>query len=240
MKHFYSDSLPWKSLLKQKGDYQEGKTGKHYFVATCQKPDLTLQYMSVYIKPWSFTARPVSLRTVTHFPCRGERQAGKTTPTGPDLPIPRLVLLVFRVLALVCVDEPVLTVVLVVFLAPEAPSLCLAVAAAPPVCLDEAGRVALCCFLAWASRGRTWFPRARGLVSHLSEQIRGSRKKKKKCSVYRLKRRDQKWGKKNKKSSSMQTDAQTDMQTKTQEILEERGGAGPSWWWSKSLAQLFH
>lgn len=66
-----------------------------------------------------------------------------------NLPVPRPVMLVFRGgLALACVDDPVLTVVLVVFLAPEAPSLCFAVAAVPPAGLDDAGGVALGCFLA--------------------------------------------------------------------------------------------
>lgn len=77
-----------------------------------------------------------------------------------------------RGLALAWVDEPVLPGVLVVFLVPEAPSLCLPVAAAPPTGLEEGGRVALCCFLDWTSRGRTWLGRAGGLVSHLSEQSR--------------------------------------------------------------------
>lgn len=56
-------------------------------------------------------------------------------------------LLVLRGLVLACMDEPVLPVVLAVFLVPEAPSLCLAVAAVPPAGLEEAGRVALSCFL---------------------------------------------------------------------------------------------
>lgn len=75
---------------------------------------------------------------------------GKLTsvPYQLNLPIPRLVLLVLRGLALVCVDEPALPVVLAVFLVPVAPSLCLVVAAVPPVGLEEAGRVALCSFLA--------------------------------------------------------------------------------------------
>lgn len=109
------------------------------------------------------------------------RQARTSTGFGPNwlhLPTPRLVLLVLRGLVLAWVDEPVLPVVLVTFLAPAAPSLCLVEAAALPAVFEEAGRVALCCFLAWASRGRAWFARAGGLVSDLSEQIRGSRKEK--------------------------------------------------------------
>lgn len=56
--------------------------------------------------------------------------------------------LVLRAYVLVWVDEPVLPVVLAVFLVPEAPSLCLVVGAVPPTVLEEVGRVALCCFLA--------------------------------------------------------------------------------------------
>lgn len=82
----------------------------------------------------------------------------------------------FRGLALAWVDEPALPVDLLVFLVPDAPSLCLVVAAVLPAGLEEAGMVALCCFLAWTSRGRTWFARAEGLVSRLSGQTREGRK----------------------------------------------------------------
>lgn len=75
-----------------------------------------------------------------------DRPAG-FSPNRLNLPVPRLVLLVLRGLALACEDEPVLTVVLVVFLVPEAPSLCLAVAGAPAAGLEAAGREELCCFL---------------------------------------------------------------------------------------------
>lgn len=77
-------------------------------------------------------------------------QAGKniTSRHQLNLPIPRQLLLALRGFALACVDEPALPVVLAVFLVPEAPSLCLAMAAAPPAGLEDAGTAALCCFLA--------------------------------------------------------------------------------------------
>lgn len=79
---------------------------------------------------------------------RGNSRTTRFSPTQLNLPVPRLVLLVLRGLALGCKDEPVLGAVLAAFLAPEAPSLCLGVAVAPPAALEEAGRVELCCFLA--------------------------------------------------------------------------------------------
>lgn len=83
------------------------------------------------------------------FPCRaaGRRERGLASDTT-NLPIPRLVLLVLRGLVLACVAEPVLTVVLAVFLPPEETSLCLAVAPALPAGLEVAGGAAPCCFLA--------------------------------------------------------------------------------------------
>lgn len=93
-----------------------------------------------------------------------------------NLPFPRLAVLVCRGLAFVCWDVPFLPTVLVVFLVAEAPSFCLVVVPVPTAGLADAGAAALCCFLAWASRGRAWFARPGCLVSHLSEQIRASRK----------------------------------------------------------------
>lgn len=173
------------------GHYQEGETGKYYFVATWQITWLDLHFKYMRECTWSHGLQVQGTLSWLSFPFKqwykqifhAGRQAGKSidrqtgvSPNSLNLPIPRIVLLVLRGLTLAWVDEPVLPVVFAVFLAPEAPSRCLAVAAVPPAGLEEAGRVALCCFLAWASRGRTWFPRARGLVSHLSEQISGSRK----------------------------------------------------------------
>lgn len=54
--------------------------------------------------------------------------------------------LVCRGLDLACVDGTVLPAVLVVFLAPGAPSLCFVRVAVPPVGLVVEGTVALCCF----------------------------------------------------------------------------------------------
>lgn len=82
--------------------------------------------------------------------------------------------LVCRGLALACVDAPALPVVLAAFLAPGAPSLC-RVTVAPPALVAVAA-AALCCFLAAASRGRTWFVRAGGLATQLSERFRTGRK----------------------------------------------------------------
>lgn len=76
--------------------------------------------------------------------------AGPTcfSPSQLNLPVPRLVLLVLRGLALGCEDEPALGAVLAAFLVPEAPSLCLGAAAAPPAALEVAGRAELGSFLA--------------------------------------------------------------------------------------------
>ena len=87
-----------------------------------------------------------------HSPCRdagrGAASDGKSAVEA-NLPVPRLVLLALRGLALACPEEPVLPVVLPAFLAAEAPSRCLVVAAAaPPAGLEEADRAAPCCFLA--------------------------------------------------------------------------------------------
>lgn len=76
--------------------------------------------------------------------CDGHAGGG----AGLNLPFPRLVLLVFRGLALAWLEEPVLPEGLLALLAPEAASLCLVGAAVPPAGLDEAGGVALGCFLA--------------------------------------------------------------------------------------------
>lgn len=79
--------------------------------------------------------------------CDGQAGAGPGR-AGLNLPFPRFVLLVLRGLALAWLEEPVLPEGLLAFLAPEAASLCLVGAAVPPAGLDEAGRVALGCFLA--------------------------------------------------------------------------------------------
>lgn len=90
-------------------------------------------------------------RCIFHAGKRAGKGNNRTTgfrPNQLNLPVPRLVLLVLRGLGLGCEDEPDLGAVLAVFLVPEAPSLCLNVAAAPPAALEEAGRVELGCFLA--------------------------------------------------------------------------------------------
>lgn len=115
-----------------------------------------------------------------------DRQGGSNTPgtTGLslnqlNLPTPRLVLLVCRGLALACVDVPVLPVVLAGFLAPGAPSVSLAaVVVVPPVALEPGATLLFCCFLAGESRGRAWFVRAGGFVTHVSEQFRSTGKEK--------------------------------------------------------------
>lgn len=103
--------------------------------------------------------------------------------------------LVCRGLALACSDVPALPVVLVVFLAPGVPSLCLVavvVVVVPPAALAVVATAVLCCFLTGASRGPTCFVRAGGLVTDLSEQFR-KRKVKRRESVqilYNYKQRE--------------------------------------------------
>lgn len=187
MKHFYSNWMTWLHTVflfyEERTLPKERSTETVFFFATFQKLRLTLQiHTKVCMKPQftgadSFTVSLVFPQGA--FPMQGGRQARvRFSPAELNLPVPRLVLLVLRGLALGCVDEPVLGVVLAVFLVPEAPSLCLGVAAVPLAALDEAGRVELCSFLAWPSRGRAWFVRATGLVSRLSEQIKRSRERK--------------------------------------------------------------
>ena len=82
-------------------------------------------------------------------------------------------MLVFRGLALAAVADPDLPVaLLVVFLRPKAPALCLLVPAVPLTALVVAvGTVALGCFLlGGTSRGFTAFPTEGVLVSRISEQ----------------------------------------------------------------------
>ncbi|MEQ2257573.1 hypothetical protein ILYODFUR_036107 [Ilyodon furcidens] len=107
----------------------------------------------------------------------GSKTQGTTgfSLSQPNLPTPRLMVLVCLGLALSSVVVPFLPVVLAVFLAPGAPSLCLVavvvvvlVVVVPPAALEAMGTAVLCCFLAGASRGRTWFVREGGLVTHLS------------------------------------------------------------------------
>lgn len=104
----------------------------------------------------------------------GQRAAEDRQAPPPHLPITRLELYAPRVLVLAWVDVlalPPAVAALLAFLVPVAPSLCLTAAPVPPAGLEEAGRVALCCFLACASRGPVWLVLATGLVAGLSEQI---------------------------------------------------------------------
>lgn len=120
---------------------------------------------------------------------RQPRQAGYGH-VQPHLPITRLELYALRGLALAWVDAAVLPAALLAFLVPVAPSLCLTAAPVPPAGLEEAGRVALCCFLTSASRGRTWLVRATGIVLGRSEPIRVKRGRKSSIQRQEMWKRD--------------------------------------------------